>query len=206
MKILQYETREINRKVNIAKFVVIENYKHHCKCSSIPYNIESEVGEVYEEENNYQNSKIFVSLDSSRQMIGTIRVIKWNNTDILPVQKLFNINPIHLVRNTSYNIWHIGRLAIKKGADNNIFKSLLVTAIAEVCQNENSIAIAECDAKLLRILKILGIEPVILGDSINYLGSETIPVLFPYETLKNFLDKYNSTIKLPQSVVLTNVA
>lgn len=206
MKILQYETREINRKVNIAKFVVIENYKHHCKCSSTPYNIESEVGEVYEEENNYQNSKIFVSLDSSGQMIGTIRVIKWNNTDILPVQKLFNINPIYLVRNTSYNIWHIGRLAIKKGADNNIFKSLLVTAIAEVCQNENSIAIAECDAKLLRILKILGIEPVILGDSINYLGSETIPVLFPYETLKNFLDKYNSTIKLPQSVVLTNVA
>lgn len=206
MKILQYETKEINTRLNIVKFVVTENYKHHCKCFSMSNNIENEVSQIYEEEKNYQNSKIFVSFDYSKQIMGTIRVIKWNNKDILPVQKLFGINPIHFVKNTSCSIWHIGRLAIKKGTNNNIFKSLLVTAIAEVCQNENSIAIAECDVKLLKILKILGIEPIILGDSINYLGSETIPVLFSYEPLKNFLDKYNSAIKLPQSVVLTNVA
>lgn len=189
MKILQYEIGEISNKVNIAKFVVMENYKHHNKCFNPFDNIEKEVIEMYEEDRKYENSKIFVSLDSSEQIVGTIRVIKWNYTDVLPIHKLFNINPINFITNTSYNIWHIGRFAIKKGVNNHVFKSLLVSAIKEVCQEESSIAFAECDAKLLRVLKILGIEPIVLGDSIHYLGSETIPVLFTYKTLKSFLDR-----------------
>lgn len=70
-----------------------------------------------------------------------------------------------------------------------VFKTLMTFAISEVCKNENSIALAECDIKLLRILRLLGIEAKALADPIYYLGSETIPVLLSYKGLKRFLDK-----------------
>ena len=81
-------------------------------------------------------------------------------------------------------------------------------ALNEVCQNENSVAIAECDAKLLKVLKLMGIEAVILAEPIHYLGSETIPVMLTYNGLKNFFDKNchlmstQQVSALHQSVVL----
>lgn len=83
----------------------------------------------------------------------------------------------------------------------------MVCAINEVCRSENSLALAECDVKLLRILKLMGIEAITLADSINYLGSETIPVMLSYNSLKSFLDKNINLLpqtltSLHQSIVL----
>lgn len=84
--------------------------------------------------------------------------MKWNRSNILPIEKIFKINLKEVIVDNKCAIWHIGRFAIKKGVDTkefNIFKSLMAFAINEVCKTENSVAVAECDSKLLRILKRL---------------------------------------------------
>lgn len=195
---LNYYSLKRQNLFNLSKFIVEENYNHHCIKN---YSFNKEVEEVYLEELKINNSKIFVSTDQNNSIVGSIRVSKWNKRDILPIQKLFNINIGNLSHNKKCNVWHIGRFAIKKGIDKkgfNVFKTLMVCAINEVCQNENSFALAECDAKLLRVLKLFGIEAITLADSIDYLGSETIPILLTYSGLKKFLDQ-NSYL-LPQNL------
>lgn len=113
-----------------------------------------------------------------------------NCSNILPIEKIINVNLNEIIPNENCEIWHIGRFAIKKGVDTksfNVFKSLMAHAINEVCKTENSVAVAECDSKLLRILNLLGLETTILADPISYLGSETIPVLFTHKSLRRFL-------------------
>lgn len=183
---------------DLAKFVIEENYSHHCADNQL---FNKEIDEVYHEELKLNNSKVFVSRDNNYSIVGSIRVLKWNQTDILPIQKLFNIDIGELSQNKKCNVWHIGRFAIKKGIDKtgfNVFKTLMVCAINEVCRNKNSFALAECDSKLLRVLKLLGFEAITLANSIDYLGSETIPVLLTYAGLKKFLDE-NSHL-LPQNL------
>jgi hypothetical protein len=88
------------------------------------------------------------------------------------------------------NIYHIGRFAIKKGVrDISLLKKLMVNAIAPICEHKDNIAFAECDSKLLRILNILGIKTDIIGESIEYLGSETIPIAMSYDGLIDFYVK-----------------
>lgn len=197
----------------LAEFVVAENFSHH-EDHSHTEEFKAEVEDIYHEEKSFKNSKIFVSRDLDNKINGSIRVLKWNHTDILPLEKLFRITPSDVIKNKKTNIWHIGRFAIKKGIDKTgfgIFKTLMAHAINEVCQNKNSVAIAECDAKLLKVLKLMGIEAITLAESIHYLGSETIPVLLTYNGLKKFLDKNYHLIAqgtgvLNQSVVLQQTA
>ena len=200
---LKYYPLDKQYLFELARFVVEENYNHHCGSNQL---FNKEVDEVYLEELKLDNSKIFVSTDQYHSIVGSIRVSKWNGRETLPMQKLFNINIGNLRQNKNYSVWHFGRLAIKKGIDKkgfNVFKTLMVCAINEVCQNESCFALAECDAKLLRVLKLLGIEAITLADSIDYLGSETIPVLLTYAGLKKFLD--NNRHLLPQNLGSTGV-
>lgn len=195
---LNYYPLDKQHLFDLAKFVVEENYNHHCTDNQL---FNKEVEDVYLEELKLNNSKVFVSRDSNYSIVGSIRVLQWNQTDILPIQKLFNIDISKYSQNKNCNIWHIGRFAIKKGIDKtgfNVFKTLMVCAINEVCQNKNSFALAECDSKLLRILRLLGFEAITLADSIDYLGSETIPVLLTYVGLKKFLNQNRHL--LPQNI------
>lgn len=201
-----------NMLFDLAKFVVEENYKHH-DIFSINRS-EDEIQEIYEEESSFDNSKIFVTEDYYDSVIGSIRVMKWNRSSILPIEKIFKVNLNKIIPNENCEIWHIGRFAIKKGVDTksfNVFKSLMAHAINEVCKTENSVAVAECDSKLLRILNLLGLETTVLADPIFYLGSETIPVLFTHNSLKRFLEGNNHLLfenfaALHESVVLQQSA
>jgi len=111
--------------------------------------------------------------------------------DILPIQKIFGINPLLAVQNSNFNnLFHIGRFAIKKDVrDIKLLKQLMVYAIAPVCEHEGNIAFAECDSKLLRILTMMGIKATRLGESVDYLGSETIPIAMSYDGLIDFYNK-----------------
>lgn len=206
-----YSSLNKNILFDLAKFIVEENYKHHDI-----YNMQTSKNEMYsicQEEEAFNNSKIFITRDNFNSIIGSIRIVEWNSTDILPIEKLFGIN-VKKIEENNHKVWHIGRFAIRKGADQkgfNVFKTLMVLALNEVCENENSIVLAECDAKLLRILKLLGLEAEVLADSINYLGSETIPVMFSYGSLKSFVNKnqhllYEGMNSLHESVVFQAVA
>lgn len=187
----------------LVDFVVRENYNHHQSFYDDDI-MKNEIDKIYTEEQSYEGKRTFVSTDENGEINGTIRVIKWNYKDTLPIQKIFNINPIDLMLKDVYGVYHIGRFAIKK-ENNSIrtFKTLMTLAIEEVLKEEKSFAIAECDAKLLKILNVLGIGFIRLSEAMNYLGSETIPILLPYDGLKSF---YNNNVdllkRLHKSVVL----
>jgi len=174
---------------NISKFVVTENFKHHTGLFPNDYN--SDIQSICNEEMNYlSNSKIFAVKNEQEEILGTIRALKWDYINPLPIQKIFGINPLECTNGNDINeIWHIGRFAIKKGIrDISLLKKLMVSAIQPICQHRDNIAFAECDAKLLRIMNLMGINTKIVGESIDYLGSETIPVSMSY---KGLIDFYN---------------
>lgn len=202
--------------INLAEFIVKENFKHHTK-GSLPSNYYSSIQSIYKEELGFsKTSKVFVSKNDKGEIQGAIRVLRWDYSRKLPIQKIFGINPIEIAGMSPLKtIWHIGRFAIKKEvSDINLFKKLMICAISPICEKENSVAFAECDSKLLRVLRILGIEATVVGEAVNYLGSETIPVCMTYSGLIGFYRKNKHLIfksiddssvkksKLPKSVVV----
>lgn len=211
------EKLNANQVLDLAQFVVTENFKHHSG-NILPDDYKNDINSIKKEELNYfKNSQIFTAKDSSGSILGAIRVLKWNYTDVLPIQKIFGINPLLAIHQPSINeIYHIGRFAIKKGVgDNTLFKKLMVCAIAPICEHKDNIAFAECDSKLLRVLSLMGIKTTVIGKSIDYLGSETIPVSLTYDGLIDFYTKNKGLVEgissnipqnqyLPKSVVLRN--
>lgn len=213
------ERLRTNEIKNLSEFVVRENFKHHTN-NILPTGYENDVMEIYLEEMNYiNNSEIFVTRDSSGNILGSIRVLKWDYVSTLPLQKIFDINPLSVIGDIQLNdIWHIGRFAINKEvSDVNLFKKLMVCAISPICKHKGNIAFAECDSKLLRVLRLLGIKANVIGESIDYLGSETIPVSMSYDGLIEFynankglvsnevLNQSPEKTELPESVVFSAV-
>lgn len=183
------ERLELDQLAELAKFVVEENFSHHCEDVTTT-ELVNDTQEVYDEELNYfKDSEIFVAKDVSGNIQGSIRVIKWDYKVRLPIQKIFDINP-QSVLNYSENlssVWHIGRFATRKNSkDRTLFRRLMVCAIAPICEQKSGVAFAECDSKLLRIMNLLGIKTDVIGNPVNYLGSETIPIAMSYDGLKEF--------------------
>ncbi|TRX31186.1 hypothetical protein FNW52_18905 [Flavobacterium sp. ZT3R18] len=189
----------------MSKFVVTENFNHHAN-EVFSDNYQNDIDSVYKEEMGFlENSKIFIFKNDLGDLMGTIRVLKWDFINALPIQKMFAIDPFFCTDGNAINeIWHIGRFAIKKGVrDINLLKKLLVCAIAPVCGHKDNIAFAEIDAKLLRVLWLMGIKAKIIGESIEYLGSETIPVCMPYNGLIDFYNE-NKGLVLPQETFVAS--
>ncbi len=183
------ERLELDQLTELAKFVVEENFSHHCENATLKELID-DTQDVYDEELNYfKDSEIFVAKDFSGNIQGSIRVIKWDYKARLPIQKIFDIDPLTLLSYSEKlsSVWHIGRFATKKNIkDKTLFRRLMVCAIAPICEQKNGVAFAECDSKLLRIMNLLGIKTEVIGTAINYLGSETIPISMSYDGLKEF--------------------
>lgn len=183
------ERLELDQLTELAKFVVEENFSHHCE-SVTTKELVNDTQEVYDEELHYfKDSEIFVAKDFSGNIQGSIRVIKWDYKARLPIQKIFDIDPLTLLSYSEKlsSVWHIGRFATKKNIkDKTLFRRLMVCAIAPICEQKNGVAFAECDSKLLRIMNLLGIKTEVIGTAINYLGSETIPISMSYDGLKEF--------------------
>lgn len=212
------EKLNANEIKKLSEFVVVENFKHHTN-NILPKEYQEDVKSICEEEMHYlNNSEIYVSKNDSGDILGSIRVLKWNFIDVLPIQKIFGINPLNVIGDIELNdIFHIGRFAIKKeGSDIHLFKQLMICAISPICKNKGNVVFAECDSKLLRILTLLGIKATVVGDSIDYLGSETIPICMTCDGLINFynankslvpttiLNYSSKTVKLPKSVVFNS--
>lgn len=183
---------------DLAEFIVHENYNHHTN-EVLPENYTQEIDAIYHEELSfYKSSEIFVSKDVTGNINGTIRVLKWNFKDLLPIQKIFGIHPFMALKKDQVNeIFHIGRFAIKKNAGNlNLFKKLITCSIAPICNHKDNIAFAEVDSKLLRVFKLIGIQAKVIGKSTSYLGSETIPVSLNYDGVIDFYNKNKSLVHL----------
>ena len=95
----------------LAEFIIKENYTHHNQNYIFS---EQRTKAIYEEEIRYRkNSLVFALQDSQDNLIGTIRALKWNYSDALPLEKIFSIHPFQIVEKSfAGEIWHIGRFAM----------------------------------------------------------------------------------------------
>lgn len=76
-----------------------------------------------------------------------------------------------------------------------LFKQLVYLSIVPIIEDPQGCMIAEMDSKLLHTLKILGIETVRLGESVEYLHSETIPVYSERKGLLYFYNRNSNILK-----------
>ena len=198
----QNETYSIHRIENadlrqLAEFVVAENRKHHCDDEVAAPEDEDCVTAIYQEEKSFVHSYIYIAYNQLGKIIGSIRTFKCDKNSKLPMEKIFGINPIYAVpQGKDYNFWHIGRFAIDSysGVQTiTLFKQLVFLSIVPIIEDAKGCMIAEMDSKLLRTLNALGIETVRLGDPVEYLHSETIPV---YSERKGLLYFYNKNLNI----------
>lgn len=184
------------------EFVVKENYSHHQ--AKLPENISEEIeGIISEEQRLLTSSRFFLARDKSGRIIGCIRLHRWNHISDLPITK-YGICIENTFPKEEYpNIWHVGRFAIKRHANNDtisILKILMICAITPIVSTHASIMLAEVDAKLMLYLRRMEIGMKSIAKSRYYLGSETIP---SYVTKKGLMKFYESNIQIKEKLSLT---
>ena len=186
---IEYYTMCHENVDELIHFVINENHLHHREIVTAEQ-INSTRQLLCTEEKQYFNSHIFVAM-SNNIICGSIRIFQKTATQILPIEKIFNIN-VEDLASAGTPIYHIGRFAVSKGADKrgfHIFKTLIALALQVAQQGQGGIVFAECDVKLLRTIRLLGIEAEAIGSPIHYLGSETIPIQLPWTGYQIFLNK-----------------
>lgn len=192
--------------MELCQFVVRENYSHHIG-SRIHKHLQKQVNDMFKEELAYFDSAITYISRERTSITGSIRVLRYNNSITLPLEKLFDIDPLLYASNPN-KIFHIGRFAIKKKQSSRLFKSLMVHALSHVFYEENSVLFIECDLKLARILRILNIGYKVLSEPIYYLGSETAPLMITREDIESFFIRnmhlFNSKTTLECSSTYSN--
>lgn len=184
-------------------FVVSENGFHHKAVLFDKNHFDEEVNCVNQEDLSMFDSSEFYCALLNSEIIASIKITLWNKQVELPLEKIFNIQCSEIIPGFDQStIWHIGRFAISKEKNplgSTLFKQLLTIAIFTMCINSNSLMLAECDRKLLRVLNSLGIRTNELAKGKEYLGSETIPILSKSGWLEVFLDG-NEYISLAREI------
>lgn len=186
--------------LEIAQFVVRENYSHHLS-SFTEKEVNEDIKSVFEEEEYlYDNkSQIYIARDSFGNMIGCIRSFHWDKRKILPIEKIYGINPLNTIhRESKYSFWHIGRFAVAKDSRIStltLFKRLMALAVKPIVEDKYSYMIAEIDSKLLKVMKVLGFGTRQIGKSRNYLTSETVPICSSKRGVKGFFSRYGELCK-----------
>jgi hypothetical protein len=180
----------------ISRFIVKENYVHHLKTKSEP-RLDADIFDVFTEENYLYspNSKIYIARTYKGQIIGCIRSFRWDKQKILPIEKIYGINPLRAIHEgEKCNFWHIGRFAVTKLSritTITLFKQLMVLAVKPIVEDKDSCLIAEVDSKLLKVANALGLDTCQVGQPINYLASETIPIFASKKGVSKFYSKYS---------------
>ena len=155
---------------------------------------------VYNEEKAlYSDTSNIYIARYDHKIIGSIRVFKWDRKKELPIEKMYGINPLEAISHEKYaEYWHIGRVAIAKDSGIStltLFKRLMALAVKPIVEDKYSYMIAEIDSKLLKVMKILGFGTRQIGESIDYLTSETVPVCSSKRGIKGFFSKYGELCK-----------
>lgn len=174
--------------IELAKFVVEQNMIHHIQDSLTSTN-NLEVDMVYKEERSFFSQSIYaVAYDIYNEIVGSIRTMECRGNEILPLEKIYKIDIDDFIdKELKPTIYHIGRFAVKKGYSNiELFKTMILSAIEPICQNPNGVAFAECDIRLMRTLKKMGIDTEIIAKPVVYLGSTTVAIRMSGKTLSNF--------------------
>lgn len=187
----QVEKKDLEDTV---KFSILTNYDHY-KDTIERKSFGKDIKYALSKEISYFNNAVYYAILHKSQIIGTIRTMVWDRKATLPINEIFGfsleaLQKFGLDSNTTY--WHVGRFAIDNKISTclniRLFKMLMVYAIQPICNQKNSVMIAECDSRLLTVMNKLGIEAKAIGSPINYLGSETIPVIATRENLISYYE------------------
>ncbi|MBU8883854.1 hypothetical protein KSK37_12230 [Kaistella sp. DKR-2] len=176
----------------LISFVLTENELHHGK-GNVFTEMEAEKAALCDEEAQYHNSHIFAAMFQKR-ICGSIRIFKRKAFQQLPTEKLYPVD-LTAITEAGQPVYHIGRFAIAKGCDEKsfrIFKTLMALALNVADKEPTGTVFAECDLKLLRTIRLLGIEAEAIGEPMLYLGSETVPVQLPWAGYQTFLNRYRN--------------
>lgn len=157
--------------LELALFIARQNLSHHL---DVNHEI---VNQIYQEEIGYfSDSFVFVLLNPERQIVASIRIMKWDQKIEIPMQRYFVLNNSDLLKQ-NYIYWHIGRLAVDKKQRGNcftIFKYLMGIASYFVCMDSRGCMLAEIDSRLFHTINHLGMKLTELSDLVYFLGSESI--------------------------------
>jgi hypothetical protein len=182
--------------LGLAEFVVFENYKHHQKEFIKNTEMNKEVLQIYSEELNcFEQSKIYVARNDQNETVGSIRIMKWNKEQEFFSSKIFMDKILNADDNEHF--WHVGRFAVSSNLGIqglNLFRVLMLYAIAPICKYDKGIMFAECDSKLFKIVRYLGMETIALSDGIEILGSLTIPTYTTRSGLTEFVLRNQSLV------------
>lgn len=182
--ISQIDEKDILKAV---EFVVETNYKKH-RFEFDSAQLHSEIDTILESEKKiFRDSFFYMATTIEGKIIGTLRVLVVDNLDV-------NL-PEDIDCCCVNNICHVGRFAINQNntgkLGNELFKRMILLAFSHVCQNRNNILVAECDAKLHRVLVQMGIDLKRVGEPFFCLGSETVFVYASYNSIIKYCQKYN---------------
>ncbi len=149
------------RLYDVIKFVVAQNYIHH-SLGIIPKSVYEEIEKIHLEELSYSDDPFcFIVKNYEGEIIGSIRVYRWDKSTLTPMHKIFNISPLEKIKaDPDCTFWHIGRFAIDKSKGFptiTLFKQLMNLAIAPICNDKNGYMLAEIDSHLLKVIRSLGI-------------------------------------------------
>lgn len=170
---------------------MIENHAQHEAAATLTAEFLEEVRSLWNEDIPMFDHSIFYVAKHKGEIVGSVKVTHWDENIVLPIQRLFHLDlqKIRCIEPGYYNVWHVGRFAIAKNEKDGaiLLKKLLTLAIFHICQDPNSIMVAECDSKFVRVLNLLGIKTQVLAPGIRYLGSETLPIYSTHSKLQQFL-------------------
>ena len=195
-----------NGLFDLATFVVVENYKRHQK---VAFNRDAHIDEILDVYNEdvrfFEQSKILVAKNDKNEIVGAIRLLKWNRKDELPITKLFGITNLSEIspEDSNAHIWHVGRFAVSADLGRygiSLFRILMMYAVTSMCEYEKGIMFAECDSKLLKTMSLMGLKAVTLDNGIEYLGSVTIPIYITRSGMAEFVAKNQTSVLHVESV------
>lgn len=197
-----WEVKEENALSQIDQFVLRVYYYHHLRQISYP---QKELQKLIQEDTEVlSDSSFFVVYDKKDEIVGTIKLQRWNQKTILSIQKDFKVNLEYFISGLSFkpeNVFHVGRFAINqekiKGSQVlkqnriTIMKLLMYYALAPINAGNTNIFFCECDEKLYTKLEFLGLHTRIIGSAKVYLGSKTVPIYCNQSGIKDFICKNN---------------
>lgn len=174
-------------------FIVAENYWGHQRLALSPAELSEEINDLAKEDLEFFDSSIYYVLRNKKdhKIYGSIKLTYWDKTTILPIQRLFGVSiPCINFLHDRTKVWHIGRFAISHkipAGRITILKKLLFNAFYPLNRLGDGLLLAECDKKLTSTLESLGVHSLQLGNSLSYLGSETLPICIKSSWLDGFI-------------------
>lgn len=177
-------------------FYIFEIYDHFNFTDFTRESYELELDHLLREDTAFYGSSLYYILRDVKehQIYGSIKTTYWDKNTPLPIEKLFNVHPETLIVPEITNYWHIGRFVISQKIPKDrisILKKMLFNAFFPVYSLGKGLIVAECDKKLTITLDKLGIRSCALGNSIEYICSETLPIYIRSEWLNGFITSHH---------------